>query len=364
MLVYSDRLVVVVVCYHSTSSNTYTKFNLSTANVVHDIIIKKHRKELLYVANKDKDLTKISIDGKELTGVNQPAIHPITVSVSGGCTPRHFATPDMIEQLDPIIINRSDNSSPIAKADAVRIKFDGTDVENYILFANDKSTNLHLRNAYTIYTENMLLLDELVSNLPKDVFHVDDLGGGTYVPFGTGSICQDTKRRDSKCKRWQNYQVPYTRCETHYMPNYKVFELYSKIMGEIACAIFDIFPSIYRQNQERYRDAEDCCYPTQGMQFFVKNKDKFWFAHQAIIRVIGKPFGEMFGEMVKIALHTDKSDAPGIQMLLFLPMDGVDGCGGHVEGTALLVFREKSGGPCYRLNTAVRDTVVSDSFQW
>ena len=103
----------------STSSNTYTKFNLSTANVVHDIIIKKHRKELLYVANKDKDLTEISIDGKELTGVNQPAIHPITVSVSGGCTPCHFATPDMIEQLDPIIINRSDNSSPIAKADAV-----------------------------------------------------------------------------------------------------------------------------------------------------------------------------------------------------------------------------------------------------
>jgi hypothetical protein len=199
-------------------------------------------------------------------------------------------------------------------------------------------------------------LDELVSNLPKDVFHEDDLGGGIYVPFGIGSICQNSK--PGKYQRWNKHQVPYTRNETHYMQNYKVFELYGKIMGEIACAIFDIFPSIYKQNQERYHDAEDCCYPTPGMQFSAKNKDKFWFAHQAIIRVIGKPFGEMFGEMLKIALHADESDAPGIQMLSFLPMGGEDGCGGHVEGTDLLVFRDRTGGPCYRLNTTVRDTVV------
>jgi hypothetical protein len=147
---------------------------------------------------------------------------------------------------------------------------------------------------------------------------------------------------------------PYFRLDSIFSEVTQLFTLYSEILGEISTAVSELLPSVYKENREVA--IEDCTYPTPKMQRKGKdhddNKIYHWYCNQVIARVIGRDFGNMKASDMRIAMHYDGSDQPGPQLLVFSP------CDNHVQDSDLLIFENKQGGRCYRVDTTIKDTMT------
>ena len=79
---------------------------------------------------------------------------------------------------------------------------------------------------------------------------------------------------------------------------------------------------------------------------------KYWYCNQVIARVMGRDLGNMKASNMPVAMHHDSCDEPMDQLLVYSP------CDNHVRNSDLLIFERKDGGPCYRVNTSIKNTLT------
>lgn len=247
--------------------------------------------------------------------------------------------------------------------DVVTVEFP-SGKKNAVLFGSSNSQSRNLVRLWELYQEFIPALEDCLNSMPKCCQHVDDLAGGTYVPYGLGSIPPGPKGCPRSLK---GKQIPYLRRTALFKPVRELFEMYGQLMGVATDAIAELLPNFYEENRELRAGANDCTYPKPEVQKSGQcgestsmSEEDFncWFANQCIVRIIGKEVGGQTVSDGQIAMHFDESDYPCIQQLMFLPMGGVNGLGGHVPNTDLLVFEGREGGLSYRVDTTVEDTVV------
>ena len=303
--------------------------------------------------------TIFEIDGDNVSHLT--SIHRITTSKLKGVTPRYRASPKIVEKLNPTLITSkgsprkgSRQQQLISSTDAVDIHFpNGT--KNGVFFASSQSKNKHLRAIHTLYRKYGKELEFLYSKVPNGLKHVDDLAGGCYLPYGFGCIspgpdgCPDTYNRK---------QVPYLRMTARSPAVRRIFDIYAIILGAIAKAASDLFPDILEDNQKLGDGCMDFACPAADKQHTEIEERRVWYTHQTILRLLGAQDKNMSVDDALIALHCDESDHPSIQPLIYFPIGGKSGLGGHVPGSDLLIFEEETGGASVRIDTSISDTVT------
>jgi len=272
-------------------------------------------------------------------------IHDYTKRSKGheGNRPRCTPSSDVVGMLNAPLVDET-------CAEVTRIRFKNGR-ENTVFFANEKSMCPILKRVYEKYQEYGSGIAYLCKHIPTELWTVDTLGGGKYLPGGV-SIRNGTKQSDAK--------LPFLRAECRHNVVKKLFEIYAQIIGLEALAIEKYCPDEYAENLLTYGDGEDCIFPSPVLQRVGQNLSEglHFNLHQAALRIMGRELNKEDESLERLAWHFDQGDVETSQPLTYLPMGGKDGKGGRVAGTDLMVFEHKYGGQCFRLRTSIKDTVV------
>jgi hypothetical protein len=79
----------------------------------------------------------------------------------------------------------------------------------------------------------------------------------------------------------------------------------------------------------------------------------YWYCSQVIARVMGRDLGKMkASNMPTVAMHHNSCDEPMDQLLVCSP------CDNHVRNSDILIFERKNGGPCYHVNTSMKNMLT------
>ena len=147
---------------------------------------------------------------------------------------------------------------------------------------------------------------------------------------------------------------PYLRQSSIYAEVARLFKLYGEILGLISNAMAELLPEVYMENKNRA--IQDFAFPTPEMQCgdgnILTEDYKYWYCNQVIARVMGRNLGKMEASNMPVAMHHDSCDEPMDQLLVYSP------CDNHVRNSDLLIFERKHGGPCYRVNTSIKNTLT------
>ena len=141
----------------------------------------------------------------------------------------------------------------------------------------------------------------------------------------------------------------------------KINSIYARVVGLQALVAKKYCYGDLLENMTTYdRNGEDCIYPTPASQRKEQtcSEGLSWGIHQVALRIMDNTLDEKTRALHRLALHTDDTDVCSKQFLTFKSMGGVDGKGGRVVDSDLLVFEHDKGGQSYRLKTSIADTVV------
>ena len=218
-------------------------------------------------------------------------------------------------------------------------------------FANEKSQCPILKRIHERFEAYKSLIEYLCKNIPPELWTVDTLAGGKYLP---GGVCFRNGTARSKAK------LPFLRAECCYNTVKLLFEIYAQIIGLEALAIEKYCPDEYAENLFAYRNGDDCIFPSPTSQREGQNLSEglHWSLHQVALRIMGRKLNVEDERLVRLAWHFDQGDVETSQPLTFMPMGGKNGMGGRVAHTDLMVFEHKFGGDCFRLRTSIENTVV------
>lgn len=205
--------------------------------------------------------------------------------------------------------------------------------------------------------------EQAIRNAPREAFQIDDLAGGEYLPVGYASIPPGP---DGCPKHWQGpsgrkHQIPYIRQTIRHPEVQTLTKIAACMQGAAADLLCKYCPGIYNDNQEMMLEAEDVVFPPVKLQKRASaSGDNCFFSNQFIWRLIGHEAPGTTLPLLQclLALHTDESDEPAWQALQFWPMGGIDGQGGFIDGTNLMVFGNEEGGECASIPTTMPGYVV------
>ena len=303
--------------------------------------------KLLYQPKEKGGTTKtiIEIDGKNI----KLPLHEVNFDCS---TDSHLVTKEFHEIIKPTKI---DPSIPVHELVHPDSKHRG-----YAIFARKDSKDKRLQKLYKIYAARRKKLGESLRKVPNKHWHTDDLAGGRYLPMGYGSFTTTHKGWPKPHSRFGKFQVPYIR-NTIIDPDVQdCMRVSAAAMGAASGVIKHFFPAVHEKNMEMAENACDVTFPSAALQKKEAACDTYFYHNQAIQRCIGcgAPGALNEHEHNRIGLHVDKTDAPGIQLNQYWPMDGKDGCGGYVPNINLLLFAEKEGGTVFEVPSNEKDCVV------
>jgi len=272
-------------------------------------------------------------------------IHDYTTRSKGqeGNRPRSFPSAGVVGMLNAPLVDGTNG-------EVTRIEFiNGR--KNTVFFANGNSQCPIMKRIYESFQQYGSLIEYLCKNIPSELWIVDSLAGGKYLP---GGVCFRNGTRKSKSK------LPFLRKECCHNVVKQLFEIYAKIIGLEALVVEKYCPDEYLENLQTYGDADDCIFPPiasqrEGQQV---SEGLHWSLHQVALRIMGRELDGERERLQRLALHFDQGDVATNQLLTFMPMGGTDGRGGRVADTDLMVFEHKNGGQCFRLRTSIEDTVV------
>jgi len=272
-------------------------------------------------------------------------IHGYTTRSKGqeGCRPRSIPSSDVVGMLNAPLVDET-------SGEVTRIQFKNGR-ENTVFFANGKSQCPILKRIFECFQEYGGLIEYLCKNIPPELWIVDSLAGGKYLP---GGVCFRNGIQGS------NPKLPFLRVECCHNIVKQLFDIYAQIIGLEALAIKKHCGDEYAENLQTYGDADDCIFPSPASQREGQNVSEglHWSLHQVALRIMGRELNEESERLQRIAWHFDQGDVEGNQLLNFFPMGGKDGKGGRVADTDLMVFEQKYGGQCFRLRTTIEDTIV------
>ena len=284
----------------------------------------------------------VTINGK----VVETPLHPWTVDTKTkkGCRPRCYPASDIIDKLQPIVIDNRDG------ADVYEIVFNDNS-KNLVFFAHKNSQDLLLREIHQCYSNNRDKIALLCKHLPSDLFKRDCLAGGEYLPAGIakrGKVSESTSKLPFLVKSNGNGIAT------------ELYDRYAEILGLEAQVVRKHFPEEYSTNHVLYKDGVDCIFPSPQKQKQNPHVSPsvYWGLHQVALRIMGCESSNDERAKRRMAWHVDQSDVKSNQFLTFLPMGGKNGKGGNVIDSDLMVFEHKIGGKCFRLKTSIEDTVV------
>lgn len=343
-------------------------------------------RRLTYVPAKDPSKALLQIDDND---VEVPVVHDVTYTkrASKGETPRHIVTPTMARALcSPVIVPAGAEPSTIERlqcppsqvvksaSDVVEASFPDSNSKATVLFGSANSQHATLRHVHNLYKTYQTTLETLLGKVPGTYLRADDLAGGSYLPCGFGCMAPGPVGCPPN---WRGHQIPYLRATERSSAVREINEIYGELLGAVNHAIAELCPDIKKESRKLCVGADDLIYPSPELQqkgkevhqrrSARKRKRKkvkvdaadFWPVNQWAVRVMGKKFKASHTlAQARIALHTDNNDHPCPQPLMFFPMGGLNGRGGHVKNTDLLVFENKTGGLSVRVPTTVEDTVV------
>lgn len=310
--------------------------------------------KLRYIPNKNPAKSILQIDGKDVS--SPPPIHPITTSKPSGVTPRIMLDPSFRKMLQPTEIDPS-------RGDIQLLEWRGSDCKNVVVFAHENSTDSLVRRLYEVYRNKKDELKQAIRRAPREAFQKDDLAGGEYLAVGYASIPPGP---DGCPKHWRGpsgrkHQIPYIRQTIRHPEVQTLTKIAACMQAAAADLLCKYFPGIYNDNQKMMLEAEDVMFPPVKLQKRASaSGNNCFFSNQFIWRLIGH---EAPGTTLPLlhsllALHTDESDEPAWQAFQFWPMGGIDGKGGFIDGTNLMVFGNEEGGECASIPTTIPGYVV------
>ena len=307
---------------------------------------KRPSSQLYYDPNECSDSTEAAGGSMKVDNdVVHPIMHEFTAQSNGKarCTPRPLPSANIVEKLDPPIIDGS-------TGDVNHIQFRNK-MENTVFFAHKDSTCSLLKRLYSCYEQYSGLLAQLVEACPSHLYNEDGLAGGTYLPAGI-AIRGGIQESSSK--------LPFLIRQTAYNIVRKICDIYAKIAGIQALIAEKYCPKDYVENVQTYNDGEDCIFPPPASQRKDQEESEglHWSQHQVALRIMNNLLDEEAWRKYRIAWHADQTDVKTKQFLTFLPMGGKDGKGGRVVDSDLVVFEHENGGQCYRVRTSLPGTVV------
>ena len=365
------------------------------ASVLRIVKLSGNQPKLEYRPSTDKAKALLWINRKKIDIRNK--VHPVTTSKKNGVTPRHQADEDWMNDLQPCLVNATDG-------EVVQVRDERTNkVIVTVLYASSKSKLPQLQNIFHTYKKNATQIINSALMVSNSEWHVDDLGVGAYIPMGYGSIPPGPKQQKEKFMKGTDddanddnivsspnkmFMIPFLRNSYFHPPVRLLANRIGLLMGAVAEAWKAVAPEEYMTNIQMAAIGEDCMFPSKEMQKCANPL----FCNQFIVRFIGKrTVKNLCSTEQQIALHTDDSDYSTPMPLVFISSstsyentmninknnnndntninmedkesndikDDKNG-GGYVPGSDLLVFENKNGGRCARIQTTTSadDTVA------
>ena len=329
----------------------------TTRSTVNVKTIKVESSEFYYKPSKNPAKAVVKVNG-QVVPLGSMKTHPYTKSKKNGVTPRFKSSQALLDMVNPTFISPKDGEC---------ICLDFGSSKAYVFYATATSKSPCLRNIHTKHLQVKDETEEAMMSTPRGELHKDDLAGGWYHPSGLG-ITPPGPRAMKKCSRHKDVssQIPFLRKTTLTPQGMAFTRAAGKLLGATAGAVQCHFPELSEMWNKEAEGNGDLIFPPPNMQMPSSLDGKSCvFTNQFIFRCIGpdhcSPFVDKADDSV-IALHVDESDEPMVQPLMFLPMGGKQGLGGHLRGTDLIICEHKEGGKVARVVTVAKGTVVVVAF--
>eukprot|EP00979_Chaetoceros_neogracilis_P019100 scaffold11760_cov1641-Chaetoceros_neogracile.AAC.2 len=340
--------------------------HITVASILRIFKLTDNQPKLEYRPSTDKAKALMWINSVKIDIRNK--VHPVTTSKKNGVTPRHQADEEWMNALQPCLVNATDG-------EVIQVRDERTTkVIVTVLYATAKSKLPQLQHIYKTYKKNASQTLASALMVSNSEWHVDDLGGGAYIPMGYGSIPPGPKQQKEKFMKGtdddanddnigsspnKKFMIPFLRKSYFHPPVRLLANSIGLLMGAVAEAWKAVAPEEYMTNNQMTAYGEDCMFPSKEMQ----NCANPLFCNQFIVRFIGKrTVKNLRHTEQQIALHTDDSDYSTPMPLIFISSStsNENNGGGYVPGSDLLVFENKNGGRCARIQTTTSadDTVA------
>jgi len=239
--------------------------------------------------------------------------------------------------------------------DVVKVEFPGEGGSTVgVYYASKQSTCPVLGKLYSLMYENTGMdrgvnrLNNFLDSLPPRAWESDHCGGGHYAPFGYGI-------RNRPCGNPASYVngTPYALSNMKEEMTPGITEVLSKVLSLFSSISMKYSPEEYKSNEVLKGINERLAYPPN------QGEDETWFSNQVIVRRIGKGkrLPNKSREQSSVCLHTDNGDVSTKQPILYFPSGGVNGRGGGVADSDILVGEKETGGHCVRIQTCIPGTV-------